>query len=136
VLIASEVIEHIVNTEFFASEMHRILKPNGHVILTTPNLYYWLNRLKFLFARTPWNYPGVSSQFKADPNINLAHIRVNGIREWSSFFNARGLRVLSTQGVNRVPPSATSFKSRIIRLVDRLMPQNALCLALFLLQKK
>ncbi len=134
VLIAGDVIEHIVDTEFFVTEMRRILKPSGHVILTTPNLYYWLSRLKFLLAKTPWNYPGVSSQFKANRNINTEHIRVNGMREWSAFFEARGFKVVRTQGLAWVPP--TSLKRRFIRLIDMLMPNNASCLALFLLQKE
>jgi len=134
VLIAGDVIEHIVDTEFFVAEMRRVLKPNGHVILTTPNLYYWLSRLKFLLAKTPWNYPGVSSQFKANRNINTEHIRVNGMREWSAFFEARGFKMVRTQGLAWAPP--TTLKSRIIHLIDMLMPKNASCLTLFLLQKE
>lgn len=134
VIISSEVIEHIVDTEYFVSEIRRILKSKGHVILTTPNLYYWLSRVKFLFAETPWNYPGVSSQFKANRNINTEHIRVNGVKEWSAFFEARGFKVLRTQGLDWVVPSA--LKARIIHLIDLLMPKNASCLTLFLLQKE
>lgn len=133
VAIASEVIEHIVNTEFFVGEMRRILKDRGYVILTTPNLYYWLNRLKFVLAKTPWNYPGVSSEFKRDRNINTEHIRVNGVKEWSSFFEARGFEIVRVEGLAWVAP--TSLKKRIIRFIDLAVPRNAQCLALFLLQK-
>lgn len=134
VLVAGDVIEHIVDTEFFVSEMRRILKSNGHVILTTPNLYYWVSRLKFVLGKAPWNYPGVSSQFKSDSNIITEHIRVNGIKEWSAFFEARGFKVVRTEGLAWVPP--TSLKRRFIRLIDMLMRNNASCLALFLLQRE
>ena len=134
VLIAGDVIEHIVDTEFFVEEMRRILRRNGHVILTTPNLYYWVSRLKFLSARAPWNYPGVSAQFKLDPNIITEHIRVNGIREWSAFFRARGFQVVHTEGLAWVPP--TTLRRRLIRLIDRLVPKQASCLVLFLLKKE
>jgi SAM-dependent methyltransferase len=134
VLIAGDVIEHIVDTEFFVEEMRRIVRQNGYVILTTPNLYYWVNRLKFLFARAPWNYPGVSCQFKVDRNINTEHIRVNGITEWSAFFTARGFKVVRAEGLAWVPP--TTLKRRIIRLIDKLVPKEASCLMLFLLRKE
>ena len=43
----SEVIEHLQNPEFFLSECHRILTPQGQLILSTPNsgyYVYWLLR--------------------------------------------------------------------------------------------
>jgi ubiquinone/menaquinone biosynthesis C-methylase UbiE len=36
VVIATEVIEHLQNTEKFLAEMGRVLKPGGKVIITTP----------------------------------------------------------------------------------------------------
>ncbi len=38
----SEVIEHLASPVFTAHEFHRILKPGGKMILTTPNSYFWL----------------------------------------------------------------------------------------------
>jgi 2-polyprenyl-3-methyl-5-hydroxy-6-metoxy-1,4-benzoquinol methylase len=133
VLIAGDIIEHVVNTEHFVSEMKRILRPGGHVILTTPNLYYWLNRVKFLFGKTPWDYPGVSQYFKRDRNINTEHIRVNGLREWQAFFDARGFQVCRADGLRWVPP--TTLKRRVIHLIDSVMPASASCLSLFVLRK-
>jgi len=53
VAFAGEVIEHLVDTSFFLSEIHRVLKPGGCVILTTPNLASFENRLRLLFGRYP-----------------------------------------------------------------------------------
>ncbi len=47
VVIATEVIEHLPNHSAFLSEATRILKPNGHLILTSPNA----NRLQ-----SRWRY--------------------------------------------------------------------------------
>lgn len=132
VLIASEVIEHIVDTEFFIAELKRVIKPGGHAILTTPNLYYWLNRVKFLFAETPWDYPAVSNEFKVNRNINTEHIRVNGIQEWSAFFAARGFEVLQAKGFPWAYP--TGFKGSVISLIDKIAPSNAQCLGLYVLK--
>jgi len=38
----SEVIEHLNNPAFTMSELMRILKPEGEMILTTPNSYSWI----------------------------------------------------------------------------------------------
>ncbi len=47
---AGEVIEHVFNIDQFIKEIHRVLKPNGLFILSTPNPHYfgdlledWLN---------------------------------------------------------------------------------------------
>jgi 2-polyprenyl-3-methyl-5-hydroxy-6-metoxy-1,4-benzoquinol methylase len=53
VAFAGEVIEHIVDTTAFLSEIHRVLKPNGCVVLTTPNLASAENRLRLLFGFYP-----------------------------------------------------------------------------------
>lgn len=45
VLFAGEVIEHTIDDDLFLRECYRILKPNGMLILTTPNLVSFGNRL-------------------------------------------------------------------------------------------
>src|SRR3989344_45334 len=49
----SEVIEHLINPQITISEFRRVLKPNGLVILTTPNSYFWLYRILRPFGLTP-----------------------------------------------------------------------------------
>lgn len=50
---AGEIIEHIFDTRRFLTEIYRVLKPDGHLILTTPNLARLDDRLKLLFGKTP-----------------------------------------------------------------------------------
>jgi 2-polyprenyl-3-methyl-5-hydroxy-6-metoxy-1,4-benzoquinol methylase len=51
--ISLEVIEHIPNAEFHLSEIFRILKKDGYVILSTPNAAYYLFRLKSILGQPP-----------------------------------------------------------------------------------
>lgn len=48
-----EVIEHLFDPDYTLDEIHRILKRSGTLIVTTPNLASWLNRLVLLFGMQP-----------------------------------------------------------------------------------
>lgn len=43
VIALNQVIEHIRNLDLFVSELARILRPGGHLLLATPNLASWTN---------------------------------------------------------------------------------------------
>lgn len=50
IIIAIEVIEHISDHEMFFSEASRILKPDGKLYVTTPNILSLKSRVRFLFS--------------------------------------------------------------------------------------
>jgi 2-polyprenyl-3-methyl-5-hydroxy-6-metoxy-1,4-benzoquinol methylase len=50
---AGEIIEHMIDESAFLSECHRVLKPNGRLVLTTPNLSYLVNRFLVFAGRPP-----------------------------------------------------------------------------------
>lgn len=52
-IMLGEVIEHLYDTDTLIQEIHRILKPGGVLVLTTPNLASLLNRLLLLFGFQP-----------------------------------------------------------------------------------
>jgi SAM-dependent methyltransferase len=49
-VLCTEVIEHIFNTDFLVEEIHRVLKKDGTLILTTPNLASLSNRILLFFT--------------------------------------------------------------------------------------
>ena len=53
IVYAAEIIEHLYNTDRLVEEIYRILKPGGYLIITTPNLNCWINRLIFLLGNQP-----------------------------------------------------------------------------------
>lgn len=52
-VISSATIEHVPNPDTFLKEIYRVLKPGGIVLISTPNLSFWLNRILFFFGLYP-----------------------------------------------------------------------------------
>jgi len=50
VVYAIEVIEHLKNPYDFIREMHRVVKPGGMAVITTPNILNLSSRLSYLFT--------------------------------------------------------------------------------------
>jgi 2-polyprenyl-3-methyl-5-hydroxy-6-metoxy-1,4-benzoquinol methylase len=45
---ATEIIEHLDNPRHFLREIHALLRPDGHLLVSTPNVTNFEGRLKFL----------------------------------------------------------------------------------------
>jgi len=52
-IIAGEIIEHIYDTDFFLEEISRLLKPNGYLLISTPNIASLGRRLLLLLGISP-----------------------------------------------------------------------------------
>jgi SAM-dependent methyltransferase len=52
-VVASELIEHVFDTDFVIEEIRRVLKPGGTLILTAPNLASLVNRIFLLLGFQP-----------------------------------------------------------------------------------
>ena len=53
VVILDEVIEHVKNTDQVLDESHRVLKPRGILLMSTPNMAAWFNRFALLGGIQP-----------------------------------------------------------------------------------
>jgi len=51
----SEVIEHVIDPDWLLDEIWRVLVPGGNLILLTPNLAAWYNRLLLLLGVQPYH---------------------------------------------------------------------------------
>ena|SRR5579884_2295904 len=48
VVTAVEIMEHLNCPRYFLREIHKLLEPGGHLLLSTPNIAHWVGRLSFL----------------------------------------------------------------------------------------
>lgn len=96
--VAGDIIEHVVDTDSFVDELRRVTAPGGHVVITTPNLAFWLSRIRLLLGKVPWSYPGASYTARSDIMVDPNHIRVTTRQEWQALFEARGLPVEDVRG--------------------------------------
>lgn len=53
---AGEVLEHLYDPDHLLEECARVLRPGGHLVITTPNLQAWYNRALFLAGVQPIFY--------------------------------------------------------------------------------
>jgi len=52
-IFAGEIIEHLIDTDGFLEEVYRCLRPGGFLLLTTPNLVSFENRLRSVLGFYP-----------------------------------------------------------------------------------
>lgn len=70
-VIAGEVIEHVADTDFFVQEVKRVLKPNGILILTTPNVASLGRRILLCLGKNPY----FEASFTYPPEVKAGHLR-------------------------------------------------------------
>ena len=81
VVIAGEIIEHLIFPELFVKEIYRVLKSKGIFCGSTPNVPRMKNRIQFLFGRTPcFDYAGYLRFFD-----DAAHLRYFSYSTLKSF---------------------------------------------------
>ena len=58
-IILAEVLEHIFEPTVMLAEASKFLKPDGYIIITTPNFMTWTNRFKFLLGKFAYQREGM-----------------------------------------------------------------------------
>lgn len=83
-IFAGEVIEHLIDTDGFLNELNRCVRPGGYVLITTPNLASFENRLRVLLGIYPvwlnYNLSGSGHVRAYTPRILRKQLREHGFR--------------------------------------------------------
>lgn len=87
-----EVIEHLWNTTEFLRECNYVLKKDGRVIFSTPNIKHWRNRLNLLLGN--------------DENFEVSeygHIRYFSPESLKRYMEEAGFKVVEIRPMGRIP---------------------------------
>jgi 2-polyprenyl-3-methyl-5-hydroxy-6-metoxy-1,4-benzoquinol methylase len=107
-VLAGEVVEHLLDTIGFLRECRRVLRPRGVLLLTTPNLAYWRNLLQW--ARQQQFF---FVDHRAGEN---GHVRYFAPRTLRTALGEAGFRVEALFSVGDLPTST----SRVLRAVGEI----------------
>jgi SAM-dependent methyltransferase len=128
VIFCGEVIEHVYSPDDLIEDLKRLLQPDGLLLLSTPNLGYWLNRVLLLFGISPLFVEnsarvklGRRTRSLGQGNVTEGHIRLFTYRAMRDFLSLHGLRLLRTRStpVWSFPPDRL-----VCRLSNSLAPDN------------
>jgi ubiquinone/menaquinone biosynthesis C-methylase UbiE len=116
------VVHHSSNTRTILEQMHRVLKPEGEVIVMVYHRgvwnYYFTGALRAVVEG--WIFRGMSLHEIIQKFTDGAIARYYSIREWrhlvSDLFVVRGIQVLG-QKTDLVPLPSGTFKNAILRLI-------------------
>lgn len=131
-----EVIEHLYNTDHALSESFRVLKPCGYLLLTTPNLAWWLNRFALLFGYQPY-LTNVSLKYDVGKlfrpyktGCTGQHIRMFTPKSLKQLLGLYGYRVVTLKGATlELLPRRVKSLDKIVALLRPTMAADIICLA-------
>jgi SAM-dependent methyltransferase len=128
VVFCGEVIEHLFSPDALLSDLRVLLRPGGILILSTPNLAYWINRLLLLIGISPLFVENSSRhklgrrfRFLGQGNATQGHIRLFTFRAARELLDLHGFELLRTRPV---PVWRFPVDRLICRLSRSLAPDN------------
>src|SRR5258708_2632634 len=128
IVIASHIIEHVVNPDHLILEAKRVLKKNGLLIIATPNIAAWFNRILILAGIQPF-FSEVST---IDKTLGLKFTRrLSSLRNplgHLRLFTLGSLRdILELHGFKVAKMSSTEFGSfpPVLGFIDKIISHNA-----------
>ncbi len=133
IIIANQIIEHLMNTDLFIREIYRVLKSGGIAIISTPNLSGWHNIFSLILGKQPFPYH-ISNEVilgnSFDPKRGLKHknpgeihYRIFTYEGLKDLLEYHGFLVEEVRGAEFYP-----FPKKVSRILARLDKRHAVYL--------
>ena len=126
VVILIDVIEHLFDPDAAIAEIKSVLKSNGVLVVTTPNLSSFVNRLLLLLGYQPLGTEVSTRKYYGRPKkYNLregvaGHIRVFTFKALNEFLEDNGFRILASYTVINNWPSEYKILHPFERFIIKL----------------
>ena len=91
IIVCGDVIEHVINVDSFLSNIRRMLKSNGLVLISTPNIASIGRRLMLLFGKNP--YIEISQKIEVNGFPSVGHVRYFTVEILSKLLKYNGFVV-------------------------------------------
>ncbi len=118
-VIAVETIEHLENPRAFCRELHRVVRPGGWIVVTTPNQLSVLSLLTLIVKQRFSAFQDV-----AYPAHRTALLEID-LRRIASECGLAAVELLYT-GSGRLPLSAAHYPAALSRMFPRALSDNVL----------
>lgn len=134
IVYAGEIIEHLYNPDFFLEEINRILKDNGFLVLSTPNLLAWFNRILAVLGTQPLFLEpstksklvgaGILRKFKKESQP-VGHVRIFTLEALKDLLKMNGFQILEIKGsiFDEGLPKSIQFIDKMFTLSPSLSSQ-------------
>ncbi len=87
IVVCTDLIEHLFDTEFVGREIHRVLKDDGFAVLNVPNQNHLWGRIRFLLGY------GINQHKAKSKDWNYFHIRFFTWKSWNNYLKVCGFKV-------------------------------------------
>jgi 2-polyprenyl-3-methyl-5-hydroxy-6-metoxy-1,4-benzoquinol methylase len=127
-VVMTEVIEHLTgNPRVYLDEIRRVLKPNGFLLITTPNAVHLKNRAKVLIGQSPaFPVDQLLETKQDDDSIYFRHNREFTKEELTKIVVNSGFTVKTARYFSAYTPFRRFKKTNVIKYVGymftRLIP--------------
>jgi SAM-dependent methyltransferase len=125
-VVAGEILEHVPDPDFLLREVRRVLEPGGLLVLSTPNVVSWANRVLVPLGVQPLGTETSSEvalgrflRVLGQGNAVQGHLRVFSWRALSEILERYGFAVRNRIGVPAFFPFPFSL---LDRLLSRVVP--------------
>lgn len=134
-IVSNQVIEHLSDTDLFLTNIHRILKKNGFLIMGTENISYWANIIVMIlgyqaFSQNISDCFHVGNPFSVLAGQNLresmardTHKRVFSIKGLPALLSKYNFRIENVVGAGFAP--LPCFFSRLDKIHSRFIVVKA-----------
>ncbi len=91
IIIAGEIIEHVFDTDLFIEKINKMLKKDGKLIITTPNLASLPRRILLLFGINP------IVEHRVIEGVTAGHIRYFIFKEMHKLLEDHNFKIISSK---------------------------------------